>query len=614
MKTAPLKSLKKARKPAPSKGVSRQASNSASNAATQNLLSDKLSDKLSDAQVRSLAQSLLAQLNAQSAQLGQQSAQLGQQSAQLSQQTRELAFRQTKIDALTHEIRVLRHFRFGAKTEGLDSAQSKLFEEAHAEDLSAAEHQLAALALPTSRPRTPSVPKRQSLPAHLPRVDIVHEPHDTTCACGQCLVRIGQDVSERLDYVPGHFQVERHIRGVWACKACAHMRQTAAPVQLIEGGLPTARLLAHVLVSKYDDHLPLYRQQEIYARLGLDLSLSTLCDWVGAAALALAPLVQALKVQLLRCRVLHADESLITILMRRASGKNQKTPQTQSAGKQRGYIWAYASGQGEPIKAVVYEVKPSRAGTHVREFLQRHHAPEHPGGHAHSTPWAGYLVVDDYAGYKALFAPGGGVANSDHDPASPQGITEVGCWAHVRRKFFELHTAAQSTLGATALAHIGVLYEVERQIREQNLGPSEALALRQAQGAPRLRALHDWLRAQRDQLTDGTASARAIDYALKRWEALTLYASDASLPIDNNRVENLIRPWALGRKNWLFAGSLSAGERSADIMSLIESAKMNGHDPMAYLSDVLARLPTHPNSRIEELLPTSWRQESGATL
>jgi transposase len=606
MKTAPLKPPQKARKSAALDGVS----GGASNAALDGALNGAFSDKLSDTEVRAFAQSLLARVNAQSAQLGQQS-------AQLTQQTRELAFRQTKIDALTHEIRVLRHFRFGAKTEGLDSAQSKLFEEAHAEDLSAAEHQLAALALPTSRPRTPSVPKRQSLPAHLPRVDIAHEPQDTTCACGQCLVRIGQDVSERLDYAPGHFQVERHIRGVWACKACAHMRQTAAPVQLIEGGLPTARLLAHVLVSKYDDHLPLYRQQEIYARLGLNLSLSTLCDWVGAAALALAPLVQALKVLLLRCRVLHADESLITILMRRASGKNQKTPQTQSAGKQRGYIWAYASGQGEPIKAVVYEVKPSRVGTHVREFLQIRHAPEHPGGPAHSTPWAGYLVVDDYAGYKALFAPGAGAgvgASANHDPAMPQGITEVGCWAHVRRKFFELHTAAQSTLSGTALAHIGVLYDVEREIREQNLGPIEALALRQAKAAPRLHALHDWLRAQRDQLTDGTASARAIDYALKRWEALTLYASDASLPIDNNRVENLIRPWALGRKNWLFAGSLSAGERSADIMSLIESAKMNGHDPMAYLSDVLARLPTHPNSRIEELLPTSWRQESGATL
>jgi hypothetical protein len=313
--------------------------------------------------------------------------------------------------------------------------------------------------------------------------------------------------------------------------------------------------------------------------------------------------------------VLHADESLITILMRRASGKNQ------SAGKQRGYIWAYASGQGEPIKAVVYEVKPSRAGTHVREFLQIHHAPEHPGEPAHSTPWAGYLVVDDYAGYKALFAPGVGVgvgvgvgAPANHDPAMPQRITEVGCWAHVRRKFFELHTAAQSTLATTALAHIGVLYDVEREIREQNLGPIEALALRQTKAAPRLHALHDWLRAQREQLTDGTASARAIDYALKRWEALTLYASDASLPIDNNRVENLIRPWALGRKNWLFAGSLAAGERSADIMSLIESAKMNGLEPLAYLSDVLARLPTHLNSRIEELLPTSWRPESEATL
>ncbi|AGX86198.1 IS66 family transposase [Candidatus Symbiobacter mobilis] len=448
---------------------------------------------------------------------------------------------------------------------------------------------------------------RQALPASLPRVDIAHEPDTTTCTCGQAMQRISQDVSERLDYVPGVFRVERHIRGVWACKCCEHLRQDPMPAQIIEGGIPTARLLAQVLIAKYDDHLPLYRQCEIYARCGVDISDSTLADWVGACGVALAPIAQALKAQLLQSQVLHADESPITILGKKGD-------------KKRGYIWAYASGVHEPVAAVVYQVKEGRSGGHARDFLQ--HAPpvrsvyetgsDPPG----SRRWVGHLVVDDYAGYKALFVAGAGVrtdsssglsTTAQSEVSTPMSIIEVGCWAHVRRKFVELQVSAKSTLAATALVHIGALYTVEREIRDEGLDLAQALQRRQSQSAPRLAALHDWLRASREQVINGGAAAKAIDYALKRWPALVRYAGNARLPIDNNRIENQIRPWALGRKNWLFSGSLAAGARAADIMSLIQTAKINGIEPLAYLTDVLTRLPTLPNSRINELLPTRWQ-------
>lgn len=509
----------------------------------------------------------------------------------------ELQLRQAKIDALTIEIRLLRHLRFAAKTESMDVVQVKLFEEANAEDLGAAEQQLAQLGIKTLPGAPKGRPTRQPLPANIPRVDIAHEPGDTTCACGKPLSRISQDVSERLDYVPGVFRVERHIRGVWACKCCAHLRQEAMPAQIIDAGIPTARLLAQVLIAKYDDHLPLYRQGEIYARGGVQLSSSTLADWVGACGVALAPIAQALKIQLLQSQVLHADESPITILAR----KGEKT---------RGYIWAYATGVHEPVDAVVYQIKSGRSGVHARDFLQ-HEAPRPQVERTNGDPpkakrWSGHLVVDDYGGYKALFTPAPGAAKDDGDAPT---IIEVGCWAHVRRKFFELHVAAKSTLAEVALAHIGALYAVERAIHDEGLDVKLAMQRRQQESKPRLLALHAWLLAQRQQVTDGTGTAKAMDYALKRWPALIRYADDGRLPMDNNRIENQIRPWAIGRKNWLFSGSLAAAARAADIMSLIQTAKMNNIEPLAYLTDVLTRLPTHPNSRIEELLPTRWRPD-----
>lgn len=525
-------------------------------------LDKRVIETLNETQLRELTQSLLQRVN--------------DDSRRIETQSEQLRLNQVKIDALTHEIRLLRHLRFAAKTEAMDGVQGKLFEEANAEDLASAQQRLAQLGVKTSPTAPKDKPARQALPADLPRVEVFHEPENTTCNCGQTLSRISQDVSERLDYVPGSFRVERHIRGVWACTCCQHLRQQAMPAQIIDAGIPTAALLAQVLIAKYDDHLPLYRQNEIYARMGVEISRSTLADWVGACGVALAPIAQALKAQLLQSQVMHADESHIIIL-----GTN--------GDKKRGYIWAYASAEHEPIDAVVYQIKEGRSGQHARDFLQQ--APP-------AQSWSGHLVVDDYAGYKALFLP---------DATGKCTIIEVGCWSHVRRKFFELYVASKSPLAAVALEHIGALYALERDIRDKGLDLAQTLLCRQQEAKPRLLALHDWLKATREKVTDGTATAKAIDHALKRWPALIRYVDDARLPMDNNRIENQIRPWAVGRKNWLFSGSLAAGERAADIMSLIQTAKMNHIEPLAYLTDVLSRLPTHPNSRIEELLPTRWR-------
>ena len=240
----------------------------------------------------------------------------------------------------------------------------------------------------------------------------------------------------------------------------------------------------------------------------------------------------------------------------------------------KAYVWAYCTTPFADLKATVYDFAPSRAGEHARNFL---------------GDWQGKLVCDDYAGYKAGFG---------------KGIVEIGCMAHARRKFYDLHQANQSTLAAQALDYIGQLYEVERQTKDEP--PDRRQAIRAAKARPLADALRQWMIAQRTKVPDGSGTARALDYSLKRWAALTRYLDDGRVPIDNNRVENQIRPWALGRSNWLFAGSLRSGQRAAAVMSLIQSAKLNGHDPYAYLKDVLTRLPTQRASQISQLLPHQW--------
>ncbi len=484
---------------------------------------------------------------------------------------REISWRDAKIEKLSFEMAQLRRVKFGAKSEQMDAQQKALFDEAVDADIADLESQLQQLRAAATQPPEPAgVPKRAQLPPQLPRVEHHHEPDSTACTtpgCGCQLKRIGQDVSEKLDYTPGVFTVQRHIRGKWVCAHCQTLTQAPVPAALIDKGIPTASLLAYVLVSKYADSLPLYRLESIFGRAGFAIPRSTLGAWVGQCGARLAPVVDALKRHLLRCAVLQADETPVAMLAP-GSGKTH-----------RAYLWAYAAGAFEDLHAVVYDFTDSRSGQHARSFL----------GTGTEQAWKGSLVCDDFSGYDALFA---------------QGVTEAGCMAHARRKFFELHAANKSALAATAIEFIGKLYDIEREIK--TLSAPQRLHERRTRAAPMARALHDWLVAQRTRVTDGTATAKAIDYSLKRWAALTRYLTDPQLPIDNNHDEQQVRPWAIGRKNWLFAGTLLAGQRAAAIMSLIQSAKLNGHDPYAYLQDVLTRLPTHKARDIDQLLPHLW--------
>ncbi|WP_122302213.1 IS66 family transposase, partial [Pseudomonas savastanoi] len=384
----------------------------------------------------------------------------------------------------------------------------------------------------------------------------------THCPCGCALKRIGEDVSEKLDYTPGVFTVERHVRGKWVCYDCETLIQAPVPAQVIDKGIPTTGLLAHVMIAKFADHLPLYRQESIFGRAGLAIPRSTLAQWIGVTGVQLQPLVDALREVVLGQQVIHADETPVHMLM----------PGTKKT--HRSYVWAYATSQFSDLAAVVYDFSPSRAGEHARNFLQ---------------DWRGKLVCDDFGGYKASFE---------------LGVTEIGCMAHARRKFFDLHVANKSQLAEQALHSIGGLYEVERQAKD--MSDEDRWRLRQEMAVPIAEKLHEWMLAQRALVPEGSATAKALDYSLKRWVALTHYLDDGAVPIDNNWCENQIRPWALGRKNWLFAGSLRSGKRAAAIMSLIQSARLNGHDPYAYLKDVLTRLPTQRASEISELLPHRW--------
>ena len=494
-------------------------------------------------------------------------ARIEQDAQRATQASQAIALRDAKIDKLSFELAQLRRIRFGVKSEQLDAQQRPLFEEAVQADIAALEEELTelqALNKPAASPAK-QTPKRQALPTELARVDVSHEPEVTLCTtpgCGCQLKRVGQDVSEKLDYTPGVFTVQRHIRGKWACAQCQTLTQAPVPAEVIDKGIATSGLLAHVLVAKYADHLPLYRQEAIFARAGFGIARSTLASWVGVCGVRLQPVVDALKAELLQCAVLQADETPVACLAP-GTGKTH-----------RSYLWAYAAGEFEALKAVVYDFAPSRAGEHARRFLGQ---------------WQGSLVCDDFAGYKASFS---------------QGVTEVGCMAHARRKFVELHLANKSSLAVMALELMAQLYGIERELKTQF--PAIRLEQRQARAAPIAAKLHEWLLLHRIKVPDGTATAKAMDYSLNRWVALTRYLDNPALPIDNNHDEQQIRPWATGRKNWLFAGTQLAGQRAAVIMSLIQSAKLNGLDPYEYLHDVLSRLPTHKASRIAELLPHRW--------
>jgi transposase len=471
-----------------------------------------------------------------------------------------------KIQALVLELAHHKRLRFGQKSEALANAgQRDLFDETRAADQAAIEAELDRLVGKADpAPRKPRVRAgRQPLPAHLPRIEHRHEP--TACACPRCgntdLVRIGEDVTEQLDVEPAKFFVHRHIRPQYACGRCETVTAAPIPAAVIDGGLAATGLLAWLLVGKFLDHLPLYRLAQIAARQGVPLALSTLSEWVGRLGVALRPLADRLA-ELQRLRpVLHADETPV----RQLDPGGGKT--------KRAYLWAYRSNglDGEP-PILLFDYQTSREGRHAAAFLDG---------------WTGHLMVDDYSGYKALFRDGS--------------VVELACMAHARRKFFDLAKANGSPVATRALRHIARLYRIEAKAAASTAEARRLLRARHAQ--PRLRLYHAWLVETRAKVPDGSGTAKALDYTLNRWPALVRYAATGHLPIDNNAVENAIRPIAVGRKNWLFSGSERAGKRAAVIQSLLGTAKLNGLDPAAWLKDTLEKLPAWPNSRIDELLP-----------
>jgi transposase len=526
---------------------------------------------LSQGAVTELAAALLAQLAAQNERLCTQQAAIMAKDEHIARRDREIKFKDAKIERITFELARLKAWKFGAKTEAMNAQQRQMFEDTLAEDEADLEAQLEALqgALNTDADKAPPAkrqPRRQPLPEQLRRVEHHHEPDSTTCptpACGQTMVRIGEDVSERLDIVPAEFFVQRHIRGKWACRCCQILVQAPVAPQIIDKGLPSSGLLAHTLVSRFVDHLPYYRQAQINARAGVHTPRSTLAAWSGAAGASLQPLYDAHRDFVLGAQVLHADETPVRMLDPGA-GKTTKA-----------YVWAYARGEHDLTPGVIYDFCTGRGAKYPLAFLDG---------------WAGTITCDDYKGYDAVFRA--------------EGRTEAGCLAHARRKFDELAKANASPVALQAIGRIAKLYRVEHEAR--GMPASDRLQLRQQHTQPLWDELHLWLRLERTRVAEGSGIAAAIDYSLRRWTALGHFLHDGAVSIDNNHVENLMRPWAMGRKAWLFCGSELAGQRAAMVMSLVQSAKLNGHDPLAYLRDVLDRLLEHPNHRIGELLPHRW--------
>src|SRR5476651_2638901 len=393
---------------------------------------------------------------------------------------------QTVIEKLTHEIAQLKRFKFAKRSEQLSPDQASLLDDLIDTDIAAIEAELEALKLAPASTEARQKPKRTALPPQFPRTLIHHEPDSSHCQCGCALKRIGEDVSEKLDYMPGVFTVERHIRGKWVCDQCETLIQAPVPAQVIDKGIPTAGLLAHVMIAKFADHLPLYRQESIFGRAGLAIARSTLAQWVGMTGVQLQLLVDALRDVVLGQKVIHADETPVQMLM------------TGTKKTHRCYVCAYATTQLCETVAVVYDFSPSRAGEHAPNFLQ---------------DWKGKLVCDDFGGYKASFE---------------LGVTEISCMAHGRRKFFELHATNKSTLAEQALRYIRLLYEIESEFRD--LEPDLRRRIRQEKAVPVMNMLHAWMIAQRDLVPEGSATSRALDYSLKRWAALSRYLNDGAVP------------------------------------------------------------------------------------
>lgn len=474
-----------------------------------------------------------------------------------------VASRTQEIERLTLLIAKLKRMQFGRSSEKLARQIEQL--QLELEELQTTETEQAPLPAAATTPAERKHPGRRPLPDHLPRDVHEHRPAEPACPdCGGAWRVLGEDVSEVLEYVPASFRVVRHVRPKFSCACCSRVRQVPAPSRPVERSFAGPGLLAHVLVAKFCDHLPLYRQSQIYAREGVELDDGTLADWVGASSRLLRPLVEVLRRHVLSAEKLHADDTPVPVL---APGKGRT---------KTGRLWTYvrddrpAADASPP--AVWFAYSPDRQGEHPQTHLQ---------------PFRGILQADGYAGFGKLYEGGQ--------------VQEAACWAHVRRKFYDLHANRPSPITQEALERIAALYAVEAEIRGSP--PQRRRDIRQARSRPLLIGMHTWLTEQLGKLSRKSETAAAVQYALNRWAALLRYADDGRIEIDNNAAERALRGVALGRKNFLFLGSDAGGERAAAFYSLIGTAKLNGLDPEAYLRHVLRVIADYPVNQVADLLP-----------
>ena len=479
-----------------------------------------------------------------------------------------------EIEKLRFQIAKLRRMQFGRSSERITRQIEQLelqleeLETGEAEDVARAEASAPAAPIPV-RAR----PKRKPLPEHLPRQEVMHQPvGDGACirpACGGGMGKLGEDVTEVLDYVPGHFQVIRHVRPKYACCACDAITQAPAPAMPTPRGRATPAMLAHLLVSKYCDHLPLYRQCEIYAREGLELDRSTLCDWIGQAAWLLDPIVDAIRAHVFSAEKIHGDDTTVPVL---APGLDRT---------KTGRLWVYVRDDrpfcGEAPPAAAYFYSPDRAAA----------LPA-----AHMATFAGLLQADGYAGFEKLYTP---------TRSKPGPITEVAWWAHTRRGFFDEWEHHKSATAKQAIDRIAAIYAIEARAV---LAPaSERVELRR-EAATVVEAFFDWAKTMAVKLSTKSSLAGAFNYAINRREALSRFITDGRLEVDNNIAENVMRCIALGRKNYPFAGSDIGGERAASIYTIVQTSKLNGVNPEAYLRDTLTKIADgHPINRVDDLMP-----------
>jgi transposase len=504
--------------------------------------------------------------------LGERDQELQSQRQVIEHREAQLKEQSALIEKLKFELARLKRWRFGKRTEGLSAEQLALWESELDGDIAALQSRLNALEAEKNRAgkagdEEKRQPKRRPLPESLPRVEVLHDLASKDCpTCGQGLERIGEEISEQLDIIPAKFFVRRHVRPKYCCRHCEQLHTAALPAQPIDKGIAAPGLIAQVAVGKYLEHQPLYRQEAGFERLGVAIPRSTMAGWFGELEVLIDPLVGRVIEALIAERLLHADETPVPVL-------------DPGAGKTAtGYLWAYRSGPWSALKAVAFDFAMSRASEWPTRFL---------------TPFTGTLVVDGYSGYNTVLRR--------------PGMIEAACMAHARRPFYEIAQASGSSVAQRALIEIGELYGIEREVK--HLLPEERAAQRRARAAPILAEFKRWLDETYAKSPPKSAIGKALAYSINRWPALTRYLEDGWLNIDNNPVENAIRGIALGRKNWLFAGSEAGGRRAALFYTLIETAKLNGVNPHAYLTHVLTQLPTAKAKDLDALLPWNYRPQ-----